>query len=101
MINKDKHLTQYKLGNLVCLLSPKPSLLETTSRKFRIIYVGLLLICKIVDRFQYILMNTKGKILNGIFSASASIFENSESSCEHTSKIKTNNKCRATISAQR
>ena len=32
-----------------------------------VIYVGPLEVYKIMDRFQYILMDIEGKILNGIF----------------------------------
>ena len=39
MINKDKPMIQYKLGDLVYLILPQSSLFKTISRKCRVIYI--------------------------------------------------------------
>ena len=66
MINKDKTMKQYKLGDLVYLISPQTSLFKTRTRKFEDIYIRPLDMYKIIDKFQYILMDIEDKILNGI-----------------------------------
>ena len=66
MENKDKPMTQYKLGDLVYLISHQTSLLKFSNRKCKAIYIAPLVVYKIKDKFQYILMEIKGKILNGI-----------------------------------
>ena len=45
-MNKEKPLTQYRPGELMYLMSPHASLLKTSSRKFRVIYVALIVICE-------------------------------------------------------
>ena len=60
-------MNQYKPEDLVCLTSPKTSLLKTSSRKFKVIYIEPLVVCMIREKSQYILMDIKGKILNDIF----------------------------------
>ena len=59
-------MTQYKRGDLVHLISCQISLLETSSRKFRVIYIWPLVVYKIRGKFQYILIDIEGEILNGI-----------------------------------
>ena len=49
------------------LISPQTLLLKTSIRKFRDIYLGLLAVYKTKDKFQYILIEFDGKILNDIF----------------------------------
>ena len=53
--------------DLVYLISPQTSLLKTSSRKLNNIYIGPLVVYKIMDTFQCILRDIEGKILNGIF----------------------------------
>ena len=65
MINKYKPVIQCNPGGLLYHISPPTSLLKTSSRKCKAIYIGLLVVSKIVDKF--ILMDIEGKILNGIF----------------------------------
>ena len=60
-------MNQYKPGDLVYLIGHQTYLLKTSSRKFRIINIGPLIVCKILPTFQYILMDIEAKILNGIF----------------------------------
>ena len=49
------------------LISPLTSQLRTASRKFAIRYVGPLVINKIVDPHNYLLMTMDGKLLRGVF----------------------------------
>ena len=68
MINKDDKDFQYNSRDLVYIISPLTSQLRTTSRKVTIKYVGPLVIYKIVDPHNYLLMMTlDGKILRGLF----------------------------------
>ena len=61
MINKDCKDCQYNSRDLVYIFSTLTSQLRTTSRKVRIKYVGLLVIYKIVDPHNYLLMTLDGK----------------------------------------
>ena len=67
MINKDHKDFQYNSGDLVYIISPLTCQLRTTSRKVTIKYVGALVIYKIVDPHNYLLMTLDGKILRGLF----------------------------------
>ena len=49
------------------LISPLTSQLGTASRKAAIKYVGPLVIYKIVDLHNYLLMTIDGKLLRGLF----------------------------------
>ena len=63
LINKDREYFQYSSGGLVYLISPLTTQLRTVSRKFAIKYVGPLVIYKIVDPYNYLLMIIDGKLL--------------------------------------
>ena len=65
MINKDGAFFQYKGGYLV--FSPLTSQLQTASCKVTIKYVGPVVIYKIIDSHNYLLMILDGKILRGLF----------------------------------
>ena len=67
MINKDRENFQYKGGDLVYIISPLTSQLKTNSQKIAIKYVGPVVVYKIVDSHNYLLMTLDGKILKGIF----------------------------------
>ena len=67
MINKNHEDFQYNSRDLVYIISPLTSQLRTSSRKVTIKYVGPLVIYKIVDPHNYLLMTLDGKILRGIF----------------------------------
>ena len=67
MINNDREYFQYNSGDLVYLISPLTSQLRTASRKVTITYVGPLVIYKIVDSHNYLLMTMDGKLLRGVF----------------------------------
>ena len=67
MINKNKDFFQYNSGDLVYTISPLMSQLHTASRKVMIKYVGPVVIYKIIDPCNYLLMTLDGKILRGLF----------------------------------
>ena len=67
MINKDGENFQYKGGDFVYIISPLTSQLRTNSQKIAIKYVGLVVVYKIVDPHNYLLMTLDGKILKEIF----------------------------------
>ena len=62
MINKDKTFFQYNSGDLVYIITLLMSQLCTTSRKVKITYVGQVVIYKIIDPHNYLLMALDGKI---------------------------------------
>ena len=67
MINKDRGFFQYKSGDLIYIISPLTSQLHTASCKVAIKYVGPVVIYKIIDPHNYLLMTLDGKILRGLF----------------------------------
>ena len=67
MINKTHIDFQYNSGDLVYIISPLKSQLRTNSQKVTIKYIGPLVIYKIVDPHNYLLMTLNGKILRGLF----------------------------------
>ena len=67
MINKNRENFQYKGGDLVYIISPLTSQLRTNSQKIAVKYVGPVVIYKIVDPHNYLLMMLDGIILKGIF----------------------------------
>ena len=66
LLNKDREYFQYN-GNLVYLISPLATQLRTSSRKVAIYYVGPLVVYKIVDPHNYLLLTIDGKLLRGLF----------------------------------
>ena len=56
LIKKDREYFQYNSGDLVYLISPLTTQLGTASRKVAIKYVGPLVVYKIVDPHNYLLM---------------------------------------------
>ena len=67
MINTDRKNFQYRGGDLVYIISPLTSQLRTNSQKIAIKYVGPVVVYKIVDPHNYLLMMLNGKVLKGIF----------------------------------
>ena len=57
----------YNSGDLVYLISPLTSQLRMSSRKFGVNYVGPLVIYKIVDPHNYLLMTIEGQLMRGLF----------------------------------
>ena len=67
MINKDRAFFQYKgrdLGYIILLLT---SQLHTTSWKVTIKYINPVVIHKIIDPHNYLLMTLDGRIIRGLF----------------------------------
>ena len=56
MINKDRAFFQYNSRDLVYIISPLMSQLHTASRKVIIKYVRLVVLYKIIDPLNYLLM---------------------------------------------
>ena len=67
MINKDRENFQYRGGDLIYIISPLTSQLRTNSWKIALKYIGSVVVYKIVDPHNYLLMTLKGIILRGIF----------------------------------
>ena len=67
LLNKDREYFQYNSGDLVYIISPLTSQLRTSSRKFCVNYVGPLVVYKIVDPHNYLLMTVEGQLMRGLF----------------------------------
>ena len=67
MINKDRENFQYRGGDLVYIISPLTSQLRTNSQKVAVKYVGPVVVYKILDPHNYLMMILDGIILKGIF----------------------------------
>ena len=67
MINKDRENFQYIGGDLIYIISPLTSQLRTNSQKIAVKYVGPVVVYKIVDPHNYLLMTLNGIILKEIF----------------------------------
>ena len=67
MINKDRAFFQYKGGDLVYIISPLTIQLHMASHKVTIKYVGPVVIYKMIDPHNYLLMTLYGRILRGLF----------------------------------
>ena len=67
LLNKDREYFQCNSGGLVYIISPLTSQLRTSSRKFGVNYVGPLVVYKIVDPHNYLLMTIEGQLMRGLF----------------------------------
>ena len=67
MINKDRENIQYRGGDLVYIIPPLTSQLRTASQKIAIKYVGPVVVYKIINPHNYLIMTLDGKILRAIF----------------------------------
>ena len=65
MMNKDREFFQYKSRDLAYIISPPTSQLFTASCKVTIKYIGPVVVCKIIDPHNYLLMTLDSKILRG------------------------------------
>ena len=65
MINKDRSFFQYNSGDLGYIISPLTGQLHTASRKVMIEYVGPVVVYKIIDLHNYLLITLDWKILKG------------------------------------
>ena len=91
MINKDRTFFQYNSRDLVYIISPLSRQLHTTSRKVMIKYVGPIVVHKITDLHNYLLMTLDGKILWGLFEhdrLKPAILRTSEGNVSNVSKVK-------------
>ena len=67
VINLNGENFQYKGGDLVYIISPLTSQLRTNSQKIAVKYVGPVIIYKIIDPHNYLLMTLDRVRLRGIF----------------------------------
>ena len=67
MINKSRAFFQYNSRDVVYIISPLMSQLHAASRKVMIKYVRLVVIYKIIDPHNYLLMTLDSKVLRGLF----------------------------------
>ena len=67
MINKDRAFFPYKSGDVVYVISHLTRQLCKGLQKVIIKYVGPVVIYKIIDPHNYLLMTLDGKILRGLF----------------------------------
>ena len=67
LINEDRTFFQYNCRDLVYIISPLTSQLHTVSRKVMIKYVGPIVVYKIIDLYNYLLMMLDGKLLRELF----------------------------------
>ena len=67
MINNNRENFQYQGGDLVYIISPLTSQLRTNSRKISVKYIGSVVIYRIIDPHNYLLMTLDGIMLRGIF----------------------------------
>ena len=66
MINKDRTFFQYNSGDLVHIISPLTSELCMASRKIMIKYLRPVIVYKIIDLHNYLLMTLDGKLVRGL-----------------------------------
>ena len=67
MINQTRENFQYREGDLVYIISSLTSQLRTNSQKIAVKYVGPVVIYKIIDPHNYLLMTLDRVMLRGIF----------------------------------
>ena len=67
MINKDRTFFQYNSRDLVYIILPLTSQLHTASRKGTIKYVGPVVIYKVIEPQNYLLITLDDTILRGLF----------------------------------
>ena len=94
LLNKDREYFQYNSRDLVYLISPLTSQLRTASRKIMVKYVGPLVVYKIVDLHNYLLMTLDGKLLRGLFEherIKPAIIKTSQGNVTNLAHIKTSN----------
>ena len=96
MINKNRDFFQYNSRDLVYIISLLTSQLYTASRKVMIRYVGPVVIYKIIDLHNYLLMTLDGKILRGLFKHKTKTgkYKNKSWKYPKPCTIKTSYKCR-------
>ena len=91
LLNKDRDDFQYNSGDLVYIISPLTSQLRTASRKVSIKYIGSLVVYKIVDPHNYLLMTLDGRLLRGLFEyerLKAALIRTNQGNVMNLSKLK-------------
>ena len=91
LINKDREDFQYNSGDLVYIIWPLTSQLRTASRKVSIKYVGPLVVYKLVDPHNYMLITLDGKLLRGLFKhemLKPAVIRTNQSNVTNLSKLK-------------
>ena len=91
LINKDREDFQYNSRDLVYIISPLTSQLRTASRKVSIKYVGPLVVYKIVDPHNYLLITLDRKLLRGFFKherLKPSVIRTNQGNVTNLSKLK-------------
>ena len=91
MIDNDGVSFQYNSRDLVYIISPLTSQLCTASRKVMIKYVDPVVVYKIIDPHNYLLMTLDGKILRGLFRnerLKLAILRTSEGNISNLSQLK-------------
>ena len=64
--HKQREYFQYSPGDLVCLISPLTTQLRTNFRKVSIKYVVPIVVYRIVDPHNYLLMTIDGQVMRGL-----------------------------------
>ena len=91
LMNKDRMFFQYNSRDLVYIISPLTSQLHTASRKIMVKYVGPVVVYKIIDLHNYLLMMLDGKLLRGLFKherLKPAILRTSEGNITNLGKLK-------------
>ena len=91
MINKNRENFQYRGGDLIYIISPLTSQLRTNSQKIAVKYVGPVVIYRIVDLHNYLLMMLDGIILKGIFECKRlkpTVIRTSQGNVQHLAELK-------------
>ena len=90
-MKKDRMFFQYNSGDLVYIISPLTSQLQTASRKVMIKYVGPVVVYKIIDPHNHLLMALHRKSLQGLFEherLKPTILRTSEGNISNLAKLK-------------
>ena len=91
MINKNRKNFQYRGRDLVYIISPLTSQLRTNSQKITVKYVGPVVIYRIIDPHNYLLMTLDGVMLRGIFEherLKPAIIRTNRSNIQNLAKLK-------------
>ena len=88
MINRDRVFFQYKSGDIIYIISPLTSQLHTASHKVAIKYAGPVVIYKIIDPYNYLLMTLYGTILRGLLRLKPTIISMSQGNVQNLAELR-------------
>ena len=91
MINNNRENFQYQGGDLVYIIFPLGSQLRTNSRKISVKYIGPVVIYKIIDPHNYLLMTLDGVMLRGIFEherLKPAVIRTNKGNCQKLAELK-------------